>query len=224
MGTPICSASCTGVSTHRPRRRASCQSSSVTTVRYFSPCSSFFLNHLVLSSAREPERQQREKPAREPGQGADYENQGEKAPPPILEPHRQRLDLRHQRPRRLVPRLDLRYAALQVPVAGKNRFLQLERFRIEAPRFFERLVDARHYRLKTEFILDYLSQPALRTRIRRGLLKGEQLHTPSPGASTTADWADWISATSNAKPARRAACFSSSQLSFIGRFGRSIVF
>ena len=27
---------------------------------------------------------------------------------------------------------------------------------------------------KTEFILDYLSQPALRTRIRRGLLKGEQ--------------------------------------------------
>ena len=64
----------------------------------------------------------------------------------------------------------------QVPVAGKNRFLQLERFRIEAPRFFERLVDARHYRLKTEFILDYLSQPALRTRIRRGLLKGEQLH------------------------------------------------
>ena len=29
---------------------------------------------------------------------------------------------------------------------------------------------------KTEFILDYLSQSALRTRIRRGLLKGEQLH------------------------------------------------
>ena len=29
---------------------------------------------------------------------------------------------------------------------------------------------------KTEFILDYLSQLALRTRIRRGLLKGEQLH------------------------------------------------
>ena len=70
-----------------------------------------------------------------------------KPPAPILEPHRQRLDLRHQRPRRLVPRLDLRYAALQVPVAGKHRFLQLERFRIEAPRFFERLVDARHYRL-----------------------------------------------------------------------------
>ena len=38
----------------------------------------------------------------------------------------------------------------------------------------------------------------------------------TPGASTTADW---ISATSNAKPARRAACFSSSQLSSIGRFG-----
>ena len=75
-----------------------------------------------------------------------------------------------------MPRLDLRYAALEVPVAGKHRFLQLERFRIEAPRFSECLVDARHYRLKTEFILDYLSQPALRTRIRRGLLKGEQLH------------------------------------------------
>ena len=52
----------------------------------------------------------------------------------------------------------------------------------------------------------------------------ENSYTPSPGASTTADWADWISATSNAKPARRAACFSSSQLSSIGRFGRSIVF
>ena len=45
------------------------------------------------------------------------------------------------------------------------------------------------------------------------------LYTPSPGASTTADWADCIRATSNAKPARRAACFSSSQLSSIGRFG-----
>ena len=33
-----------------------------------------------------------------------------------------------------------------------------------------------HRVFKTEFILDYLSQPALRTRIRRGLLKGEQLH------------------------------------------------
>ena len=31
---------------------------------------------------------------------------------------------------------------------------------------------------KTEFILDYLSQPALRTRIRRGLLKGEQERGP----------------------------------------------
>ena len=72
---------------------------------------------------------------------------------------------------------------------------------------------------KTEFILDYLSQPALRTRIRRGLLSRENSYTPSPGASTTADWADWISATSNANPARRAACFASSQLSSIGRFG-----
>jgi TnpA family transposase len=30
--------------------------------------------------------------------------------------------------------------------------------------------------LKTEFILEYMSQPPLRTRIRRGLLKVEQLH------------------------------------------------
>ena len=33
----------------------------------------------------------------------------------------------------------------------------------------------------------------------------ENSYTPSPGASTTADWADWISATSNAKRAREAA-------------------
>ena len=30
--------------------------------------------------------------------------------------------------------------------------------------------------LKTEFILDYMSQPKLRGRVRRGLLKVEQLH------------------------------------------------
>ena len=30
--------------------------------------------------------------------------------------------------------------------------------------------------LKTEFILDYMSKPELRTRIRRGLLKVEQMH------------------------------------------------
>jgi TnpA family transposase len=30
---------------------------------------------------------------------------------------------------------------------------------------------------KTAFILDYMSQPPLRRRVRRGLLKGEQLHT-----------------------------------------------
>jgi TnpA family transposase len=29
---------------------------------------------------------------------------------------------------------------------------------------------------KTIFILDYLTDPALRRRVRRGLLKGEQLH------------------------------------------------
>ena len=79
-------------------------------------------------------------------------------------------------------------------------------------------------RVREHLGLTAFSQPTLRTRIRRGLLSRENSYTPSPGASTTADWADWISATSNAKPARRAACFSSSQLSSIGRFGRSIVF
>ena len=48
----------------------------------------------------------------------------------------------------------------------KNRFYRATR---ELGRVFE-----------TEFILDYLSQPALRTRIRRGLLKGEQLTRPRP--------------------------------------------
>ena len=31
--------------------------------------------------------------------------------------------------------------------------------------------------LKTEFVLQYMSEPTLRTRVRRGLLKVEQLHT-----------------------------------------------
>ena len=53
-------------------------------------------------------------------------------------------DLVQQRPRRWVPR---RHIALQFSVAGKHRFLQLERFRIKAPRFSNRLVYARHYRL-----------------------------------------------------------------------------
>ena len=52
-------------------------------------------------------------------------------------------------------------------IAEKAR-LRLDRF-YRATREFGRV-------FKTEFILDYLSQPALRTRIRRGLLKGEQLH------------------------------------------------
>ena len=46
---------------------------------------------------------------------------------------------------------------------GKNHFYQANR---ELGRVF-----------KTEFILHYLSQTPLRRRIRRGLLKGEQLHT-----------------------------------------------
>ena len=102
------------------------------------------LSGRIVCATREPERQQREKTACHPGQGADHENQGEKALPQILEPHPRRLDLRHELPRRFVPRLGLRHIALQVPVAGKHRFLQLDRFRIEAPRFSERLMDARH--------------------------------------------------------------------------------
>ena len=37
---------------------------------------------LSVCAASEPERQQREKTAYKPGQGADHENQGEKALPP----------------------------------------------------------------------------------------------------------------------------------------------
>ena len=51
--------------------------------------------------------------------------------------------------------------------------------------------------------------------------QGRTATRPRPVRPLRPDWADWISATSNAKPARRAACFSSSQLSSIGRFGRS---
>ena len=58
-----------------------------------------------VPAARKPERQQREKTACNPGQGADHENQGEKALPQILEPHPRRLDLRYELPRRFVPRL-----------------------------------------------------------------------------------------------------------------------
>ena len=46
---------------------------------------------------------------------------------------------------------------------GKNHFYRANR---ELGRIF-----------KTEFILQYLSQPPLRRRIRQGLLKGEQLHS-----------------------------------------------
>lgn len=50
-----------------------------------------------------------------------------------------------------------------VGLSKKNRFYQANR---ELGRVF-----------KTEFILEYLSKPALRRRIRQGLLKGEQLHS-----------------------------------------------
>lgn len=49
-----------------------------------------------------------------------------------------------------------------VGFSGKNRFYRANR---ELGRIF-----------KTEFILQYLSEPELRGRIRRGLLKVEQLH------------------------------------------------
>src|SRR3984893_6879156 len=49
-----------------------------------------------------------------------------------------------------------------VTFSGKNRFYRANR---ELGRIF-----------KTEFILQYLSEPELRGRIRRGLLKVEQLH------------------------------------------------
>jgi len=50
-----------------------------------------------------------------------------------------------------------------VALSRKNRFYRANR---ELGRIF-----------KTEFILEYLSQPSLRRRIRQGLLKGEQLHS-----------------------------------------------
>jgi len=50
-----------------------------------------------------------------------------------------------------------------VSLSKKNRFYQAKR---ELGRIF-----------KTEFILEYLSKPSLRHRIRQGLLKGEQLHS-----------------------------------------------
>ena len=49
-----------------------------------------------------------------------------------------------------------------VGFSGKNRFYRANR---DLGRIF-----------KTEFILQYLSEPELRRRIRRGLLKVEQLH------------------------------------------------
>ena len=77
---------------------------------------------------------------------------------------------------------------------------------------------------KTEFILDYLSQPALRTRIRRGLLKGEQLH-----ALARCVHYGPTGPTGSARlrtPNRRGELPASHprKLSSIGRFGRSIVF
>ena len=55
-----------------------------------------------------------------------------------------------------------RTGPLQVGFSAKNRFYHANR---DLGRIF-----------KTEFILQYLSEPELRSRIRRGLLKVEQLH------------------------------------------------
>ena len=76
---------------------------------------------------------------------------------------------------------------------------------------------------KTEFILDYLSQPALRTRIRRGLLKGEQLHALARcvhyGRLGRLDQRDFERQTG------AASCLLRILAAIIyGRFGRSIVF
>ena len=62
-----------------------------------------------------------------------------------------------------------RGALLQRLVAcpAKNRFYRAHR---DLGRVF-----------KTEFLLSYLSEPQLRSRIRRGLLKVEQLHALSAG-------------------------------------------
>ena len=55
------------------------------------------------------------------------------------------------------------------PIAGAgNRFHASNRF-YAANRELGRA-------LKTEFVLQYMSEPTLRTRVRRGLLKVEQLH------------------------------------------------
>ena len=51
-------------------------------------------------------------------------------------------------------------------LAGYSKKNQLYRANRELGRVF-----------KTEFILEYMSQGPLRRRVRRGLLKGEQLHT-----------------------------------------------
>ena len=79
------------------------------------------------------------------------------------------------------------------------------------PRARPRLQDRVHPRLPEPV-------GASRADPTRAPLKGEQLHALARCVHY-GRLADWISATSNAKPARRAACFSSSQLSSICRFG-----
>ena len=61
-----------------------------------------------------------------------------------------------------------RWTSIHASSSPRRARLRLDRF-YRATRELGRV-------FKTEFILDYLSQPALRTRIRRGILKGEQLH------------------------------------------------
>ena len=53
--------------------------------------------------------------------------------------------------------------------------------------------------LKTQFVLEYMSEPTLRTRVRRGLLKVEQLHALRPAPSTTARAAESVPARSTTR-------------------------
>ena len=100
-------------------------------------------------------------------------------------------------------------------IAEKTR-LRLDRF-YRATRELGRV-------FKTEFILDYLSQPALRTRIRRGLLKGEQLHALARcvhyGRLGRLDQRDFKRQTGAAS----CLLLILAAITSIGRFGRSIVF
>ena len=108
--------------------------------------------------------------------------------------------------------------------AGGGKGPQVAAFCLFPSEFSRSGSDLRRPRVfKTEFILDYLSQPALRTRIRRGLLKGEQLHALARcvhyGRLGRLDQRDFERQTG------AASCLLLILAAIIyGRFGRSIVF